>query len=688
MLTDFERVDFDIAKIESWPYVKALKVGSLDLSKISLLVENTNHLDAEIQKFSSSQKSSDSLLKRRNGITKHLTKVLTNKFRGSKVSTFGSFESGLSLINGDIDLCLQFSGEKPKKVLKKIARMLNEDGMDNVKLITTAKVPIVKFIDSRSKIPVDISINNSLAVHNTELLRRYSALDSRVKPFIISIKYWARNRGISDAAIGTFSSYAWTLIAINYLQSLEHEVLPNLLKKDDSNTVNIDGTNYDIGMFQNEELDFTTLNKSTVGELVSGFFETLAKDWPWNNGVISVGSGKILTRKEKNWVAAKPYISDAIQDSEIKRLGKFALPVEDPFDNKHDLGRVLDVEGVFEIRDEVLRAYQLISENTKWSIITEIKYPEITPDEPKLDLFEDLRNQEDDKTKHDLKILYEQLKEVEKSVSVRESERNDAIKMSKALRRNAELAKEQSGLSAELRPRRSKIDELQSKRDSSNNHYIPVHFIEEELSRVYSILTTENTSRVELSLEKEKQMFSWFFELQSMYEHSKLARKYHREFLKLLEQQQHSIEHIKDIRQEMIEIQSFGKFTDFDDLAMKLLKELNPLKRERRNLRREIGRLEAWLRKQTHFNSNKHSRHKAKRKKFTNNRKVDAVKSKVVSGDSFSLQDLEVLLKNGGLSSVNNNTKTKHKKGKNKHKKNNHSVTPQRGKRGKSSKNQ
>lgn len=687
MLADFEQIDFDVSKIESWPYVKALKLGNLDLSKINLIAENTKHLETELVKFVSSQKVSEHLLKRRNGITKHLTKVLTNKFRGSKVTTFGSFQSGLNLTNGDIDLCLQFNGEKPKKVLKKIARMLNEDGMDNVKLITTAKVPIVKFIDNQSKIPVDISINNSLAVHNTELLRRYSLIDSRVKPFIISIKYWARNRGISDASMGTFSSYAWTLIAINYLQSLENEVLPNVLKKDGSQIVEIDGTKYDIGMYSDNELDFATQNQSTTGELVSGFFESLAKDWPWNNGVISVGSGKILARKEKNWVATKPYISDAIQDSQIKRLGKFSLPVEDPFDNKHDLSRVLDVEGIFEIRDEVLRAYQMISENTDWDTITEIKYPEMTPNEPKLDLFEDLRNQEDDKTRQDLKILYEQLKVIENSVSVRESERSDAIKMSKALRRNAELAKEQSGLSSELRPRRTKIDELQSKRDSSNNHYIPVHFIEEELSRVYSILTTEATNRVELSLEKEKQMFAWFFELQSMYEHSRMTRKYHREFLKLLEQQQHSIEHIKDIRQEMIEIQSFGKFTDFDDLAMKLLKELNPLKRERRNLRREIGRLEAWLRKQTHFNNNKHPNRKGKRKKFVNTRKVDDVKSKVVSGDSFSLQDLEVLLKNGGLSSVNQ-SKTKTRKGKNKPKKNNYSVTPQRGKRGKSSKNQ
>ena len=256
-------------------------------------------------KFVATQKTSENLLKRRNGITKHLTKVLTNKFRGSKLTTFGSFESGLNLINGDIDLCLQFNGEKPKKVLKKIARMLNEDGMDNVKLITTAKVPIVKFIDSQSKIPVDISINNSLAVYNTELLRRYSTMDPRVKPFIISIKHWARNRGISDAAMGTFSSYAWTLIAINYLQSLDQEVLPNLLKKDGSDTVTIDGTKYDIGMYSDKELNYDSKNQRNTGELLSHFFETMAKDWPWNNGVISVGSGQILTRKEKNWVCCR-----------------------------------------------------------------------------------------------------------------------------------------------------------------------------------------------------------------------------------------------------------------------------------------------------------------------------------------------------------------------------------------------
>lgn len=348
---------------------------------------------------------------------------------------------------------------------------------------------------------------------------------------------------------------------------------------------------------------------------------------------------------------------------------------------------MLDAEGVFEIRDEVLRAYTLMHDLADWDAICEVKYPEISQLAPQLDLFQDLRNRETPKIKQDLEELYTLLGSVEKSVSVRESERNDAIRMSKALRKNAELAKEQSNLSSELRPRRSKINELQSKRDQSNNHYIPVHFIEEELQRVYQTLTEDSKSGIELSFEKEKSLFSWFFELQSMHEHAKLTRKYHREFLRLVNQQEQSVEHIKDIRQEIISINSLGKFTDFDDLAKRLLVELNPLKKERRRLRREIGRLEAWLRKQNQSRKDRPSGRKSYNKRKSNHSNLNEVKDKVISGGTFSLQDLDVLLKNGGIDSVNNRH-VDHKKSSPRSRKGKASLQPHRGKRGKSKNNQ
>ena len=626
------------------------------------------------------------MIDRRNGIIKHLNKILTNKFHNSKLSSFGSFESGLSLSFGDIDLCLEFDGEAPKKVLKKIARMLNEDGMKDINLITNAKVPIVKCVDGKSMIPIDISVNNNLSVYNTELLRRYSKLDSRVKPFILAVKYWARNRGICEPTSGTFSSYAWTLIAINALQTMENPLIPNLTPKDGREEVTIDGKSFDVSMLDINSIDFVSNNTDTVSELVTKFFAYLALNWPWNESVVSVGNGSLLPRKQKNWEHQKPFISSAIQDKKIVRLGKHPLPVEDPFDELHDLSVVLDAEGVFEIRDEVLRAHALIHDSTDWNTICEMKYPELSHGTPQLDLFEDLRGRDISEIKRELQDLYVALNSIEKSVSVRESERNDAIRMSKALRRNAELAREQSTLSSELRPRRSKINEIQSKRDLSNNHYIPVHFIEEELQRVYDTLSRESESGIELSFEKEKSLFSWFFELQSMHAHAKLTRKYHRDFLRLVNQQEQSVEHIKDIRQEIININSLGKFTDFDDLAKRLLIELNPMKKERRRLRREVGRLEAWLRKLNYTENKRSSNKKQFSKKRRTNSEINEVKNKVISGDSFSLQDLDILLKNGGINSVNKPTSDA-KKINSKSKKNKTSLQPHRGKRGKSTKN-
>ncbi|MEC8242782.1 MAG: hypothetical protein VX023_03580, partial [Candidatus Thermoplasmatota archaeon] len=580
---------------------------------------------------------------------------------------------------------LEFDGEPPKKVLKKIARVLDEDGMNNVKLITNSRVPIVKFQDAQSMIPVDISVNNNLSVYNTELLRRYCEIDERVKPFILAIKYWARSRGVCDPTSGSFSSYAWTLIAINALQNLDSPILPNLSKQDKSRLAKINGISYDVSIKTMDQVNFVSKNKSNLAELIIGFFSNIVENWPWNKSVISVREGGLIPRKTKGWLPKKPYASELIRNGQTARLGKHSLPVEDPFDELHDLSVVLDADGVFETRDELLRIKYLLTESVDWSTICEPKYPDKAIGEPQLDLFEDLRTKPDSEVRENLQTLYGELAEIDRKVTVRESERNDAIRMSKALRRNAELAKEQSALATELRPRRSKIDEAQSKRDSSNNNYIPVHFIEDELRKVYYNLTEQSQTDFELSFDKEKSLFSWFFELQSMHEHAKRTRQYHREFLRLVNQQEKSVEQIKDIRQEIIDVNSLGKFTDFDELAKRLLIELNPLKKERRMLRREIGRLEAWLRKKTNKNSENRRYRKTRSRAKKSHGNVDQLRGKVASGDSFSLQDLDVLLKNGGINSVSQN-ESPHKKSTRRNKKNQASLQPHRGKRGKSSK--
>ena len=202
-----------------------------------------------LQNTISSHSIHNSEIKRKESLFNHLKKSIASKFAGSKLSAFGSAESGLSLKGGDFDLCLQIPDANEKKILKKIGGMLRGQGMEDVQIITGAKVPIVKFIDPRSGLHVDISINNTLALHNTRLLSSYANADSRVRELAICVKHWALHRNVSDSVNGTLSSYAWSILVISHL--LEQGVVANLQSGDDRVVIELDDSEFDITI--NEE---------------------------------------------------------------------------------------------------------------------------------------------------------------------------------------------------------------------------------------------------------------------------------------------------------------------------------------------------------------------------------------------------------------------------------------------------
>ena len=675
---------------DKWPLTYSLLTSDSKQNSSEISSSNCEQLSKDVLDFVSNQEISKNLTERREGIINHLKRRFDSKFRGSRLSAFGSSKSGLGLKNGDIDLCLEFNGEKPKKVLNKIARMLRDDGMEDVTLISHAKVPIVKFVDQRSKIPIDISINNSLAIYNTKLLRLYNDCDSRVRPFILAVKHWALHRGICNAAYGTFSSYAWTLIALQSLQITSPPVVPNIQQDGMKSIKVIEGTQYDLTMCEDPKALLNELNSQSVGELLFNFFESFALNWPWDDSVLSIRSGGHITRSSKKWKQQKPSIIDAVIDDNDVRLGKHSLPVEDPFDTMHDLSRVLRPEGAMDIREEFLRGFKILSEGGDWNKLTETKFPELINDTANTDLFEDLRTMAIQDTKDMLADLQSELSVLESELEIRNNERRNAIEMSKALRKNADLQREENKIANTLKPRREKIEKVKKQRDEVNNNYIPVHWIENEMSKVFKRLTEDVDLMRTPSLNKEIESFSWFFELQSMHEHSRKTRELHNEFKKLLREQETALFELENVKASGSSFNSFGDFANFDELAHRLLIEMNPMHNQKRKLKREIGRIEAWIRISGRnggtkkHNKNKNQRNQKRHNKRKNNVNLAEVKSRAASGGSLTLSDIDALLNSGGISSISNKQENEQSKKKTKSKKK--SFSPHRGARGRSKK--
>ena len=578
--------------------------------------ENLEGFIKPLQNTVSANRIHSSETKRRESLLKHLEKSIASKFENSKLSTFGSVESGLSLKGGDFDLCLQIQDANQKKVLKRIGGMLKGQGMEKVQIISRAKVPIVKFTDPRSGIHVDISINNTLALHNTKLLASYAKLDSRVKDLAICIKHWALHRNISDSVNGTFSSYAWSILVINHL--LEEGVIPNLQSSTDRVLAKIDGKEFDITIDESNALDDS--NNKNIAELTLSFFHNYATR-DWSNGVVSIRSGKSLSREEKGWMDEDPSALEIYNSDKENpgRMGEHHLAIEDPFDLDHDLSRVVWADGEIRIRNELLRAAEMFGNGSPWKDICETVDPDRLSDMEPVDIFHDLRDKSDDIVRNMLEKTKAEIDSVDRLIDALESERQSTLRMAKAMRgvieETSDLRKEHKSVVLGLKSRNAEIDEIKKKRDKINSDVIlPIHMIEDEMSKVYSRLTEELDIHRVPSLNKEKDQFSWFMELQAMHGKAREASELHHRFIELVKEQKEEIKKLKiyetkhdDATSKLLENEpmlkdkniSSKEVNSYDRRVHNIQKALRKRRGEMHKLRREAGRLDAWLRKKS-----------------------------------------------------------------------------------------
>ncbi|KAF9401066.1 hypothetical protein BGX21_002792 [Mortierella sp. AD011] len=164
------------------------------------------------------------LIERHKTLKGILEGVISSTFPGEdlKVEAYGSFVSGLLMGNSDADFCINgpnIHDHDQLNDMNYLADILRTRGkMQNVIAIPDAMVPIVKFLDPQTNMECDLNTGNNLGVINSDLIRIYTTLDERVKPFLFMIKAICKAQGINDSKAGYLSSYAITWMGIVFLQ--------------------------------------------------------------------------------------------------------------------------------------------------------------------------------------------------------------------------------------------------------------------------------------------------------------------------------------------------------------------------------------------------------------------------------------------------------------------------------------
>ncbi|XP_039731558.1 terminal uridylyltransferase 7 isoform X6 [Pteropus medius] len=268
----------------------------------------------------------------REHIRQNLENFIRQEFPGTKLSLFGSSKNGFGFKQSDLDVCMTINGLETAegldcvRTIEELARVLKKhSGLRNILPITTAKVPIVKFFHLRSGLEVDISLYNTLALHNTRLLSAYSAIDPRVKYLCYTMKVFTKMCDIGDASRGSLSSYAYTLMVLYFLQQRNPPVIPvlqEIYKGEKKPEIFVDGWNI---YFFDQINELPTCwpeygrNTESVGQLWLGLLRFYTEEFDFKEHVISIRRKSLLTTFKKQWTS------------------KYIV-IEDPFDLNHNLG--------------------------------------------------------------------------------------------------------------------------------------------------------------------------------------------------------------------------------------------------------------------------------------------------------------------------------------------------------------
>lgn len=169
----------------------------------------------------------------RGNLVAELNRILdkNGSWRGRKLHAFGSFMSGLYLPTGDMDLVLcseaLLSGGSTLPVglnqLKQFRNYLRSSRVavhNNFEMISKARVPLVKYVDSTTGLKVDISFENPSGVIAIQTFKAWRE-QYPVMPILVTIiKQFLLMRGLNEPVNGGVGGFSVICMVVSMLQMM------------------------------------------------------------------------------------------------------------------------------------------------------------------------------------------------------------------------------------------------------------------------------------------------------------------------------------------------------------------------------------------------------------------------------------------------------------------------------------
>lgn len=176
-------------------------------------------LHQEINDFYDYMKPRPSEVRMRTDVIGRVKAVIHSLWPLAKVEPFGSFVTGLYLPTSDIDLVV--FGRWPVIPLFSLEEaLLKHDIAVEGTILTLDKttVPIVKFLDKKTEVAVDIGFNHESEGNAAEIIRTYIHMYPFLPKLMLVLKQFLTQRNLNEVFYGGISSYSLVLLLVSFLQ--------------------------------------------------------------------------------------------------------------------------------------------------------------------------------------------------------------------------------------------------------------------------------------------------------------------------------------------------------------------------------------------------------------------------------------------------------------------------------------
>lgn len=152
----------------------------------------------------------------------------------AKLYPFGSFMTRIYLPNADIDMVNSFwfqvvvqPNTTKQQIMKSMAKLLQRcpQKYSNLQSISTAKVPIIKFVDVEHGLSFDVSFNKLDGLYQVQEVQKAFKVYPEIRHLIFIMKIFLRQRDLNNTYMGGIGSFLLFCLILAFVREYKRIVI-------------------------------------------------------------------------------------------------------------------------------------------------------------------------------------------------------------------------------------------------------------------------------------------------------------------------------------------------------------------------------------------------------------------------------------------------------------------------------